>query len=498
MEGLTSMIYHEKQQQGSMLCAQHALNSLLQGNYFTAPDLSSIALHLDALEETYDDDNIGTTSTNMDDTGFFSVQVLENALKVWGLNLVRWRSEEMRPYHDHPHTQLAFILNLEQHWFTLRRFGPALPNIDHDPGVGHWFNLNSFLLSPEWVGRLYLGMVLQQAEAEGYSVFAVVQADPTAQLALPRTDADEIAPTLPEPTSAPRANSNSQMFARTVDRGSSTHHPTDLGDIEDDDYELQAALQASLMTNSTDHASFDPPPLARAPIPLPESRSPSHSGSSPDSGFHTPQVAAPVYEEDVDPVAASMERNRILLQRMKEEQEYAQRELWADTALSSGETAGSEERRQRRLRQEEEEQTELRRAIEESEELTKRNQLSRDGDNSEDHVMGDGELHAPGPSSHIFGGNRVYDDDDAELQAALKASLESAPPGWQHLEPNLSPSRPASLPSADQAPAASKDVEDVQSISSDSTADQHPSVPETAEPLSVDEIRRKRLAKFGV
>lgn len=322
----------------------------------------------------------------------------------------------------------------------------------------------------------------------GYSVFAVVQADPTAQLALPRTDADEIASTLPEPTSAPRANS--QMFARTVDQGSSRYHPTDLENIEDDDYELQAALQASLMTNGTDHASFDPPPLARAPIPLPES---SPSSSSPGSGSHAPA------HEDVDPIAASMERNRILLQRMKEEQEYAQRELWAD---SSGETAGIEERRKRRQRQEEEEQTELRRAIEESEEFTKQNQVSRDGDSGEDYVMADRELHAPGPnsypSSHIFGGNRVYDDDDAELQAALKASLESVPPGWQHLEPNLSPSRPASLPSADQTPAANKDVEDVQSASSDSTTDQHPSVPETAEPLSVDEIRRKRLAKFGV
>jgi hypothetical protein len=30
LEGLASLIYHEKQQQGSMLCAQHALNSLLR------------------------------------------------------------------------------------------------------------------------------------------------------------------------------------------------------------------------------------------------------------------------------------------------------------------------------------------------------------------------------------------------------------------------------------------------------------------------------------
>jgi hypothetical protein len=57
-------------------------------------------------------------------------------------------------------TQLGFVLNLEQHWFTLRRFG-------HPKRKGHWFNLNSFLQSPEWVGSTYLGMVLQQAEKEG-------------------------------------------------------------------------------------------------------------------------------------------------------------------------------------------------------------------------------------------------------------------------------------------------------------------------------------------
>jgi ataxin-3 len=68
-------------------------------------------------------------------------------------------------------TQLAFILNYQQHWFTLRRFGPAVANLDLDPGDGHWFNLNSFLPAPEWVGKLYLGMVLQQAEADGMFLF---------------------------------------------------------------------------------------------------------------------------------------------------------------------------------------------------------------------------------------------------------------------------------------------------------------------------------------
>jgi ataxin-3 len=52
----------------SMLCAQHALNSLLQGNFFTPPDLSEIARDLDAIEESYDDENPGTRSGNMDDS----------------------------------------------------------------------------------------------------------------------------------------------------------------------------------------------------------------------------------------------------------------------------------------------------------------------------------------------------------------------------------------------------------------------------------------------
>lgn len=42
-----------------------------------------------------------------------------------------------------------------------------MPSMADDPGDGHWFNLNSFLPAPEWVGKLYLGMVLQQAESEG-------------------------------------------------------------------------------------------------------------------------------------------------------------------------------------------------------------------------------------------------------------------------------------------------------------------------------------------
>ena len=110
LENLIPTIYHEKQQSGSMLCAQHALNSLLRAyarsfdhahcliygmcgplqkatmcvpecppwkclsrliccSQFTTPDLSAIATSLDALEVSYNTDAAGTSSTNMDDTG---------------------------------------------------------------------------------------------------------------------------------------------------------------------------------------------------------------------------------------------------------------------------------------------------------------------------------------------------------------------------------------------------------------------------------------------
>lgn len=62
--------------------------------------------------------------------------------------------------------QAGFILNLQNHWFTLRRF----------KFNSRWYNLNSFLRQPEWISPTYLQLVLAQAEAEGYSVFVIRKA----------------------------------------------------------------------------------------------------------------------------------------------------------------------------------------------------------------------------------------------------------------------------------------------------------------------------------
>lgn len=84
-----------------MLCGQHALNNLLQAPMFTAQDLADIARQLDALEAAQLG-GAGGESQNYDDSGFFSLQVMENALQVLGLRLVRWKSQEMKDSHDHP------------------------------------------------------------------------------------------------------------------------------------------------------------------------------------------------------------------------------------------------------------------------------------------------------------------------------------------------------------------------------------------------------------
>jgi ataxin-3 len=62
-----------------MLCAQHALNALLQGNYFDPSQLADIAKQLDELERSQLDDEAwrsrDTASLNMDDTGRWQPQI---------------------------------------------------------------------------------------------------------------------------------------------------------------------------------------------------------------------------------------------------------------------------------------------------------------------------------------------------------------------------------------------------------------------------------------
>ncbi|KAJ1344176.1 hypothetical protein BSLG_001316 [Batrachochytrium salamandrivorans] len=144
---LIPITFHEKQE--GQLCAQHALNALLQGSYFTAVDLSQLALQLDEEEAAaMAESNInGVESEDFRDSSKQArsiTMILDSSL---------FNGEQ------------AFICNLDEHWFTLRRFGGS-PN--------RWYNLNSLFKEPKYVSETYLGMFISQLEMEGYSIFVVL------------------------------------------------------------------------------------------------------------------------------------------------------------------------------------------------------------------------------------------------------------------------------------------------------------------------------------
>lgn len=156
MSDLITRIFHEKQE--GQLCAQHCINNLLQGQYYTPTDLAEIAKQLDQQEMEAMREGISSaepslskenSSSNYDDSGFFSIQVVTKALQVWNLDLIPIRSsnEIAKDAKKHPELQYAFICNLDQHWYALKKFGNS---------PDRWYNLNSTLKQPKHVSSTYL------------------------------------------------------------------------------------------------------------------------------------------------------------------------------------------------------------------------------------------------------------------------------------------------------------------------------------------------------
>ncbi|KOC67402.1 Ataxin-3, partial [Habropoda laboriosa] len=172
-------------QQEGFLCAQHCLNALLQGPYFNAVDLAIFGQQMDEeerlrmAESGVDSEDyklfLEQPSGNMDDSGYFSVQVISSALKVWGLELIPYNSTESAAImaQNDPLQMKAYICNYKGHWFTIRKIGRQ------------WFNLNSVLNGPELISDTYLSMYLAQLLQEGYSIFIVIGT-------LPQCPADDI------------------------------------------------------------------------------------------------------------------------------------------------------------------------------------------------------------------------------------------------------------------------------------------------------------------
>jgi len=244
-------IFHE-QQDGS-LCAQHCLNSLLQGQFYSAVDLADLATELDTMEklrmaEMGEDTPeyrqfLEQPSTNMDDSGFFSVQVITRALSVWGLDLLPLNSSNPTATRAKasPISANAYICNFREHWFTIRRLG------------SQWFNLNSLLEGPELVSNTYLGEFLAQLQHEGYDIFLVTGELPPcdADLVLQAVPATQLVP--PRLLSDVTSSGNKSKQGRQRSSGASPHSPASGGrrpGQTDEEADLEAAMLLSLAETS--------------------------------------------------------------------------------------------------------------------------------------------------------------------------------------------------------------------------------------------------------
>ena len=171
-------VYHEKQE--ALLCGQHALNNLLQGPAFTAHQLSQIAHQLDALELEYmAQNNEGGTrsadyqrrlqegSTNVDEAGNFSIQVLKAALQEHYRIVLDYLNDDVLKGKDITDMQ-GFICHKSDHWFAVRNIG------------GRFWNLNSTFERPEAVSHFALATEMQQTKKLGYTIFAIPSGLPPA------------------------------------------------------------------------------------------------------------------------------------------------------------------------------------------------------------------------------------------------------------------------------------------------------------------------------
>jgi len=234
------LIYFEGQRQ--KMCAQHALNMLLQGQFFTEESLVLIAQELDNKERAVlnPHDESHFMSHNYDETGYFSIQVIMEALRRQSaLTITPLENPTVIKIRDDPSLAKAYICNMEDHWFAVRKIG------------GGWFILDSLCKSPKLISQIHMSSYITQLCKEGYSVY-VVEGD------LPKCGADA----LPNDFWIDRAAT--KKFESDIEKAiqlsliNSAKTSQDFGNDElgrytpsstslaTDDFDVQKALEASL------------------------------------------------------------------------------------------------------------------------------------------------------------------------------------------------------------------------------------------------------------
>jgi len=174
----------------------------------------------------------------MDDSGFFSSQVITEALKVWNLDVVPLANPQISYIRNEPTHGTAFICNLREHWFTVRKLGHQ------------WFNLNSLLNGAQLISDTYLSLFLAQLLADQYTIFVVLGQ-------LPHCEADELLKLTPVDPGEQQRKENRSRNKRTRTED------------DDDDPALAAALAASMndeiMTSPTTRQLLHPTSSSTSP-----------------------------------------------------------------------------------------------------------------------------------------------------------------------------------------------------------------------------------------
>ncbi|KAI8912762.1 ataxin-3 [Gorgonomyces haynaldii] len=238
---------HFEKQEG-LLCAQHALNNLLQGPYFSAVDLATLAQQLDQEEQDQLEPGARLSeSANYNDTGYFSLQVIQRALQVWDLELIPLASKHpiVDKLKQHPELADGYICHFEQHWLTLRKFGHS---------TKRWLNLNSMLKEPEHLTETYLQLYLNQLQTEGYHVFVIAGTYPSS----PADDYCMQHPEAPKQVSGQRLGTRDEELERAIamslgedDADMALALQQSLKEHEQSDIGLRKALEASLKDSTT-------------------------------------------------------------------------------------------------------------------------------------------------------------------------------------------------------------------------------------------------------
>ncbi|KAG2423851.1 hypothetical protein HXX76_015011 [Chlamydomonas incerta] len=214
----------------------------------------------------------GEASGNVAMDGMFSIQVLSRALESWGLTVMSLESEEARDLKAAPTTAEAFICNLQEHWFTLRRVAD-----------GEWWNFNSLFPAPQPLSTFYLTAFLDTLRDEGWTIFVIRGKLPATQPGgletLPNagkwwSSEDARAATDEAERTRKRGrvtNALETALARAGEQGGSLQLRTRgapaaaaAGGGDDDDADLAAAIAASLHQSGAAGAGPGPGSLAAA------------------------------------------------------------------------------------------------------------------------------------------------------------------------------------------------------------------------------------------